>query len=68
VASLGAGVDSPVGRVLTGSSALHPGAPAVLAPLVWQDLRRRPGARAAAGLALAGIVGIVVAGVARRRR
>ena len=66
VASLGSGVDSAWGRVLAGSRALRPGAPAAVGPLLFQAVRRRPAARAA-GIAVATIVGIVVASRARRR-
>ena len=67
VASLGAGVDSALGRALAGSSALRPGALAAVAALVWHAVRQRPAARIA-GLTLASIlVGIVFLGRARRR-
>ena len=66
VASLGAGVDSALGRALVGSGALRPGAPAAVGPLVWQAVRRRPAARVA-GLALAIAAGFVLVRRARSR-
>ena len=66
VASLGAGVDSALGRVLAGSSALRPGGLAAVAPLMWHAVRHHPAARIA-GLALATIVGVVVGRRAHRR-
>jgi hypothetical protein len=68
IASLGAGVDSTLGRVLTGSRSLSPGAPAAVTPLVWQLVRRQPAARAA-GIALATLVTWrMLARMQRRRR
>ena len=58
VATLGAGVDSVLGRVLAGSSALRPGAPAAVAPLLWHAVRQWPAARIAA-IALAIAAGFV---------
>ena len=67
VASLGAGVDSALGRVLVGSGALGPGAPAAVAPLVWQAVRRGPAARVAALALATSVAGIVLVHRARRR-
>ena len=66
VASLGAGVDSALGRVLAGSSALRPGAPAAVAPLLWHAVSQRPAARTAA-IALAIAAGLVAVRRALRR-
>ncbi len=63
--ALGDGVRSAAGRVTTGSSALRPGGPRALGPLVLTDLRRRPGARVAAVTA---VVAAVVAALRARRR
>lgn len=62
VAHLGQGVNSRAGRVLTGSSAVGPGAPGAMAALVWHRSRVAVVAVAAA------VGGAVVIATARRRR
>ena len=62
VASLGAGVSSTVGRVLTGSDAVRPGAPLAVLALAWQARRR------AVVVGLVGVGAAVGVGVAVRRR
>jgi hypothetical protein len=64
--ALGAGVRSPAGRLGTGSSALRPGGPRALAPLVLATLRDRPVVRSLAGVAL-GALGVVLLRRATRR-
>ena len=63
VAHLGQGVDSRLGRLATGSSAVAPGAPAAVAVLLWSRVSRRAGAAAAAVVVLA-----VAVGLGRKRR
>lgn len=63
--ALGDGVRSAAGRVTTGSSALRPGGPRAIGPLVLTDLQRRPAARV---LALAALTGVVAAVLRARRR
>lgn len=63
--ALGDGVRSAAGRITTGSSALRPGSPRALGPLVLTDLQRRPAARV---LVLAALGGIVAAVLRSRRR
>jgi len=62
VAQLGAGVQSRLGRMVTGSVAVAPGAPSAVAVLVWSRLPRRGIAIAAVALSAA------VAAVTLRRR
>lgn len=64
VVALGAGVTSAAGRLSTGSSALRPGGPRALAPLLISDLRRRP---LAAASAVAVLVALVATTLRRRR-
>ena len=67
VARVGAGVDSPVGRLLAGSRHVRLGRPSAVRPLAVAQARRGLGtARTRAALALA--VGLLVAAGARRRR
>lgn len=61
LASVGAGVDSVLGRVLTGSRRVRLGRPAAVRPLAVAELRRRPALLAAPLGALVLIVGAVVA-------
>jgi hypothetical protein len=68
VASLGAGVTSAVGRVSTGSSALRPGGPRALAPLLLADLRRRRRPIAVAAAVLLGLAGLLRARSRRHDR
>jgi hypothetical protein len=62
VATVGAGVDSPLGRLLTGSRHVRVGRPAAVRPLAVAQLRRtgrsaaRPAGLAAAALALVWLV------------
>lgn len=63
--ALGDGVRSAAGRIATGSSALRPGSPRALGPLVLTDLQHRPAARV---LVLAALGGIVAAVLRSRRR
>lgn len=63
--ALGDGVRSAAGRITTGSSALRPGSPRALGPLVLTDLQHRPAARV---LVLAALGGIVAAVLRSRRR
>lgn len=60
LATIGAGVDSRVGQVVSGSRALRLGSPSVLVPLLLPNVPRL--------LATAVAVGAVVVGVSRRRR
>ena len=67
VASVGAGIDSPLGRLLAGSRHVRLGRPAAVRPLAVAQARRTLATpRARAGLALA--VGLLLAAGARRRR
>lgn len=64
IARLGDGVDSPLGRLATGSRRVAPGTPSALGPLLVARLRQERAARAAA----AGVVALVLVLAARRRR
>ncbi|SDG26317.1 hypothetical protein [Klenkia brasiliensis] len=66
VAELGAGVASPLGRLLTGSAAVRPGSPRTVATTVSAGVTASPGGRRAVGLGLAALLAAVVLG--RRRR
>lgn len=63
VAHLGDGVKSRLGRVVTGSAAVAPGAPGAVAVLLWSRLPRRAVAIAAVALSVA-----TLAVASRRRR
>ncbi|MCO7221286.1 hypothetical protein [Klenkia sp. PcliD-1-E] len=64
VAELGAGVTSPLGRLLTGSTAVRPGSARTVAATVTSGLTASPRGRRAVALGLA----VVVAAVVLRRR
>lgn len=68
LARLGAGVDSRLGRVSTGSRAVQPGSPSALAPLVWHRLRQDVRLQAGAGALALAAAGAVVAVLTRRGR
>jgi hypothetical protein len=65
VAELGAGVSSPLGRLLTGSAAVRPGSPRTVAATVTAGVTASRGGRRALGLGLAAVLAAVVL---RRRR
>ncbi len=65
VAELGAGVDSPLGRLLTGSAAVRPGSARTVATTVSAGVTASPGGRRALGLGLAAVLAVVLL---RRRR
>lgn len=68
VARVGAGIDSPVGRVLAGSRHVRLGRPAAVRPLAVAQLRRGLARRRTGALALALLAGLLAAAGARRRR
>lgn len=65
VAELGAGVTSPLGRLLTGSAAVRPGSPRTVAATVTAGVTASPTGRRALGLGLAAVLAAVLL---RRRR
>ncbi len=65
VAELGAGVTSPLGRLLTGSTAVRPGSARTVAATVSAGVTASTGGRRALGV---GLVAVLVAVVLRRRR
>jgi hypothetical protein len=68
VVTVGAGVDSPLGRLAAGTNRIRPGRPRAVAPLVrgrLRDAARDPRVRAAA--AAATILLLLAARVLRRR-
>ncbi len=71
VATVGSGVNSPVGALLAGSRRIRLGTPAAVRPLAVAQVRRSaaaaPGGRPAL-LALATLLFLVLAGRLRRRR
>lgn len=64
VATVGAGVDSLTGRLLTGSRRVRPGRPAAVRPLALAEARRRVAGR---GRPAAVAAGLVLVWVVRRR-
>ncbi len=67
VATVGAGVDSPVGRLLTGSRRVRLGRPAAVRPLAVAQVRRTAGAALPAALAVLGVA-LGLAALRRARR
>jgi hypothetical protein len=67
VARVGAGIDSPLGRVLAGSRHVRLGRPAAVRPLAVAQVRRTLRRRRTA-LGLAALAGLLAATGARRRR
>jgi hypothetical protein len=68
VATVGAGVDSPLGRVLAGSRRVRLGRPAAVRPLAVAQARRTSGRLARPALIVLGAAGLLWALGRRPRR
>ena len=68
VATVGSGVDSPVGRLLAGSRRVRLGRPAAVRPLAVAQVRRTAGRLATPGALLLGAAGLLLALRGRTRR